>query len=332
MSAPSGRLRSLALPGTVLALGGAAALGWWIGSGRASGELLEARALESRYDGALDAASKQRLQRPDLDDALDAFVERTLGGDRESVDAALRSRLFALAEACGLREVSVTTTSNRGVETPARREFAASGQQRALRDELDFVEVGATIAGNGTDDAVLRLLASLRADPVLHRVVSFRIDPKGDGTNAATSVRLVTIYLPGERPEASPPPVTPTDGVLAAAIAREGFRVPPVPVAPPPVVVTQPEPVAPPPPPPPPPPFPYHEWMITGIVELPEGASVYLLHTPSGDRRELTPGGTLEAVVFVELSAAGAVFTRDEQRFERAVGDRLPRARAERGG
>ena len=74
---------------------------------------------------------------PGIEKQLDSFVNRTLGGDLESVDHRLRARLHRIAEQLELTDIAVSTGRAVARQTPAKRKF--SRRDRELRDEIDFV-------------------------------------------------------------------------------------------------------------------------------------------------------------------------------------------------
>ncbi|MHC4769169.1 MAG: hypothetical protein ACYTEI_10715, partial [Planctomycetota bacterium] len=149
----------------------------------------------------------------DVNGRIRGLVDRTLGGDLETVDHRLRSRLNRIGEDLGLEALSVGTGRVRRLETPAKSQFKRRGQQ-ALRGELDFVEVEAWISGEGSLERVLRLIHRIDAEPWPKRVHQVRVQPKLSAQRFAVQLRFVTLFLPDRDPIQPPPPGEP--GISAA--------------------------------------------------------------------------------------------------------------------
>ena len=132
-------LRLLGIAGAIVALAGLT----WIGLGyrRDRGPLVER--IDKIRGYVADARAEQRRHDVVLED-LQALAEHTLGGDRETVDHRLRSHLNRLGEAIGLSGLSVNTSRYAARSSPARAAFTARAE-RQVRDEVDFVEVEATV-------------------------------------------------------------------------------------------------------------------------------------------------------------------------------------------
>ena len=218
--------------------------------------------------------------------SLRGFADRTLGGDLESVDHELRTRLNRMGEELGLEGLSVGTGRVRQVESPGRSRFADKG----LRDEIDFVEVEGWISGVAALDAALHLLHRVDAEPWIKRVQEVRFQPRDNGQRFTVTLRLVTLFLPGRAPAAVPPRGDPGGfepyQVLAA---RNPFRVPDAsapPVAPSPMAELS-------------------RWMLTGVASGPDSTEVWLLNRESKESRRLAVGEHIEQLVL--LGAAGEV-------------------------
>lgn len=255
---------------------------------------------------------------------LQSVIDRTLGPNLETVDHRLRSRLNRLAEQAKLQGVSVGTEGGGTPRlSPARGKFRASSQ-KALRDEIDFIEVEAWISGVGGLEDVVRLITAIEAESWIKRIDQVRLDPRDNGARVALSLRLTTLFLPGREPNAEQPVQQPNAELqsrFAALVSGNPFRVPPPPAPPPPKADT-PQPAQPAPPPPPPPPFPFAEWALTGVAQGPHGPEAWLRHQPSGETRVLTPGQGLDTAIFnaATADADAAEFSLGEKRFIVVVG------------
>ena len=253
---------------------------------------------------------------------LQAIVDRTLGGSLESVDHRLRTRLNRLAEQSKLQGVSVGTDgSGRPKGTPARVLFSASSY-KSLRDEIDFVEVEASISGVGALADVVRLITAIEAEPWIKRIDEVRLDPRDNGARLNVSLRLTTLFLPGREvttEQPTQPPNPELQSRFAALVSGNPFRVPPPPAPTAPPKAEQPAPA------PAPPPFPFAEWALTGVALGPTGIEAWLRHQPTGQTRVLAPGQALDAMVFhgAARDAEAAEFTLGEQHVIVAVGSTM---------
>ena len=145
------------------ALGAAA----WLGSMAARKSYFIPRAkLQATIDGHrafLIDATKERLDRRRVEAGLQDYVDRSLGGDLQTVDHRLRSRLNRLGEAVGLDGLTVGTGHASSRQSPAKGQFKRRGIQRELRAEIDFVELQGSISGEGTLEQVLGLTHRIQA-------------------------------------------------------------------------------------------------------------------------------------------------------------------------
>ena len=295
----------------------------WAGVSLAHGgriESLETRI--QRHRSFLAEAAGDLDRRIEVRDSIDAFTDRTLGGDREAVDHALRTRLNRLGEIIELDDLLVDTLRATRQGTPAARQLDGRGQsglRKELRDRPDFVEVEAIVSGEGTLEQALRLVHRLEAEPWPKRIDRVHLDPDDNGERVSISVRLATLFVPGATPGAPPPALSRNDppgfNEYAALAAMNPFRLPPPP--------PEPEPEPEPEPPPVKPEFPYGEWGITGIVDGPDGGEVWLTNRRTGDARRLSVGDRLHEAVLVAAKGDRAEFGIGEERFDVAVGQTL---------
>jgi hypothetical protein len=323
------RLRRYLLPlilCTVLLVG---FFGWLFGSGRLDGTQADLLTRRETFVNAMETVRAQRKERPELDRRESVFVDRTLGSSVESVDSRLRERLYALGSVAGLSELSVSTTgtasSSRG--TPARREFDRRGTQRELRDEVDFVEVGATVVGEGTFEQVLRMIGWLDADGWIKRLVQIQMNPNPDGSQIRLTLRLTTIFLPNRVAPALPGPGEPDQARISSLAGLSPFRIPPPPTQETPVaspadpVVVAPTPI------PPEIGFPYDNWVLTGVAVGPEGPEAWLRNQMSKKRKTLRPGGSIGDAVLIQIDGDKAIFKMGGVTFEVRIGRTLATGR-----
>ncbi|MFO0961346.1 MAG: hypothetical protein U0625_00415 [Phycisphaerales bacterium] len=332
MRAPSTNL--LLVAGALVA----ATLGWLVHSGRATAlSGFERAAAIAQIGAATDtllAVRQQRERRPALDARLNGVVQHTLGERLDAVDTALRARLNRIAEETGLGNLLVSTGSAVDRRSPARSEMARMNLPRSMREETDFVELRATLAGEGAVDQVLRLVHRIAVDPMLKRVESVKFDPVRDGSRVRVTMRLSTIFVPGREPASLPP--APTAEALAgfakyASLAsRNPFRVP----APPAPTAVAAAPAAAPATDAPPAPagtpaaapiegFPYGQWFLTGVIEGPAGTEAWFRNIASGERRALRVQDTIAEFALVGLDADQARIAAGGATYRLRVGDNL---------
>jgi hypothetical protein len=312
---PAVRLAAI-VAGVALAAWGA----YGVGAGRWSAEQADLTHTLGDMDARI-ASARTRVKRlAEHDAAIQAIADRTLGADKTTVDSELRSRLNRIAEELDLVP-AVSTGEITKRESPRRNVFRGAGRAKELREEVDFVEVEATILADGSLDKVLRLLHRVEAEPWIKRTDSVMIDPLKDGESQKIQIKLTTLFLPGRKPSANAafPAYDPsTFDPYMALVDTNPFRVPP----PPKVEAASAQP-APPQPPPAPGGFPWHDWMISGIGSGPQGWEVWLRNQTSGETRRLVFGDMLADARLVGASVQQAEFQIAEQRFAVAVGGRL---------
>ena len=167
----------------------------------------------------------------------------------------------------------------------------------------------------------------IREEPWLKRVTHVRLQPTDGGKRFAVTLRLTTLFLPGQEPQS---PLEATDdpaadeGAVAVVggfetyrslIARDPFRLPSAAPTPEP----KPKPVQPASARPPS----YSGWVLTGVAAGPGGAEVWLLRADSGESRRLGVGETFQGLVLVGASGEVAEFRLGETRFSVTIGQRL---------
>jgi len=272
-------------------------------------DLEEATEDVTRYRSALE--NRVRLQRQ-----LRDYINRTLGGDIETVDHRLRTRLSRIAEQIDLESISVTTGTARALGSPARSLFRGASL-RDLRDEIDFVEVPGSITAEGSLAQAVELIDRIDAEPWLKQMHDVNLDPHENGRRVSVRVRVRTLFLPGHTPDETPQSPYDEDRLLRLASLLEGnpFHLP-----------------APPEPSPEPSrrasttldrSFPFDQWVLTGVAEGRHGAEAWLRNRRSGESRRIEVGEGLEKLVLVATRGEFAEFERDDERFLIAVGSSL---------
>ncbi|MAY75360.1 MAG: hypothetical protein CMJ31_11690 [Phycisphaerae bacterium] len=198
-----------------------------------------------------------------------------LANDPERVDHLLRTLLSESAERAGLASIVVSNGRPARVANPAtdRGSKLASSVRKAIESGPAFYAVRSRVQGDGDLNAVTRAIAVLQAQPWIHRIEGFEIEPANrDRTRFSLKADVSTAFMPGARPKDAPPPTVADASEAQLAIAARVAQRNPF-VAPPPPPDPKPEPVkaAPKPPPtdPTPPPPPYDKWRVVGVVGIP---------------------------------------------------------------
>lgn len=245
---------------------------------------------------------------PGIEKQLESFVNRTLGGDLESVDHRLRTRLNRIAEQLELTDVAVSTGRAVARQTPAKRKF--SRRDRELRDEIDFVELNSWITVTASLEQALSLVDRIEAEPWIKRIDQFNLDPKDNGETFSATIRLTTLFLPGREPgERESPPYDPARVERFVSLVNlNPFRIPEIesPTSPAPAPAETPG-----------------QWVITGIAEGPDGPEVWLLNNSSGAAKILLPGETFENVTLISTQDDRAVFQFQSSQFIISIGGNL---------
>jgi len=258
---------------------------------------------------------KRQLKRQKSD--FDELVNRTLGGDRESVDHQLRTTLNRIGEELAITGLSVGTGKVRKLQSPAKSEFLRRGSQKKYHEEIDFHELQGWISGQTTYENALRLVHRIDAEPWLKHIDQVRLQPKDNGSRFAVTVRLTTLFLPDKSPK--DPVYVPYDSASFdqyLVLAQSNmFRVPPEPQ----LNVLKPEQVAtiitki----------FPYQAWMVTGVAIGRDGPEVWLRNPQTGESQRLSVGETFEGLLLVGAGGEVAEFKRNEKHFTVLIGQSL---------
>ena len=293
--------------------------GWTVGRDFYGDQNARAERSIQTYRNFLGEVRSEREERPVLDEQLADSFNRMLGADREVVENEIRGNLATLVKACGLSDSSISTPRTTVRQSPAKRTFRRSGAHRAFREEPDFVEVGASISAMGRIGQLVNFLYRLDAAPWLKRIELIRIDPEGKGRRLRLTVRLSTIYVPGQEPgegeleSESKWPLNRYRGLIAAnpfALAAD-----PKPLVKTPDI----------PPPPPPPRDPRANWRLTGIVNGPDGIESWLLNLPQQKAVEIRPGEDFGQFTLREAEGEIATFTLGDETFRILIGSTLDR-------
>ncbi len=244
----------------------------------------------------------------------DALGSTMIAGPSDEFEHTLRAGLAAVADHAGLGSVSSGNGRPVAMASPAARR-AGRRLGPILRSAPDFHVVHAWLAGEGDLESVLTTIATLRAQPWVHRIEGFTIKPANRKRTRfelrvdLASLRMDTIPrgIDGLPALAMPNEATLAD--LAAVLHANPFGAELA--------------VAEEPSPPPSDPLPgYAEWRVTGLIE---GVRVeaLMLNQRSGERRVVVPGGRVLNATFETGSGERAIFIIDGETHAVRVGDTL---------
>lgn len=296
---------------------------WFVLSFLVSAFYLDRRdALVTSIRDGREAISTLRSKQRDLIDVrndIQAFVDRTLGSNQETVEHNMRVRLNRICEAVGLHDPVVSTGRTTPRESPARRELSRA--RNAFHEEVDLVELEGTVRGMGTLEQGLRVLHRVQKEPWLKRIDSVSLDPRENGAQVDVTIRLTTLYIPGRSPGAEHDPSR-YDGETFAqfvSLSRSNpFRIPPEAAVKPTPVVQGENPAA-----TPTPPFPYGEWIVRFVASGTSGPEVWVENVKSKESRRLVVGDSLNELEFVALAGDQVEFRTGDGRYLVGVGQTL---------
>jgi hypothetical protein len=259
-------------------------------------------------------------------DRAKAITSTTLGTRLDEVSARYRDGLSRLAETAGLAGVIVDHGEPQEVKSPLLvAKSVPSSLRSSLRSAGDFAVLRGTVRGTGTVEQALAALASMEAQPWVHRVEAFTITPAAPSKGpdrCEIRIEVATLLAPrlrqgkpleltlvqaSERSMAMVQEIAARKAFAKALAKRET-------VAP---VVTVASPASPGEAPPPAQAFaPYEEWRLTGIFAGRGGPEAFLLNVRSGERRTVQRGGAVLDAVLIDAAGERALFEISGKRFE----------------
>ncbi|MEO0512611.1 MAG: hypothetical protein AAF108_06905 [Planctomycetota bacterium] len=313
-------------------LAGGLLIGGWLGWSKwfvPRGEVREQ--IETFEENAGLWAESLKQRRP-IEDALQTFGGRMLGGEEDLVRHRLRLLLGDIAG--GLSGVVVDDRSARPITNPAVE--ARATEFRSMRGSLDALEMRATLVGTGPLGDVLGVLASVQSQPWVHGIGAVTLRRSGsEGEELELRVELVTLFAPDlfdkkvVDAEAGTVGVSPTTDRAFAAVARlmtESRFFPPS-TATPAVVDASPTPA--PVTPPPARVDPRTMWRIVGLTRAAEGERVLLRHESTGESRVLAPGQSIHGLEFRAKRRGEAIFQEAGSAVVVPLSSTLSQARAD---
>ena len=168
---------------------------WWT-------PVAELRARRSALQKQVDEYRNSIDSSDGVTSSIDVYVENTLGSTLEQVDHRLRSRLNRVGEAVGIEGLSVGTGRSTALLSPGKADFKGSSR-RELREEIDFVEVEATLSGRTDWAGVLELIDRIVEEPWIKTIDHVRLRREGTEGRLGVTVRMRTLFLPGREPRST---------------------------------------------------------------------------------------------------------------------------------
>lgn len=278
------------------------------------------------YTSFNEAAKKERKQLKRQSTDFDNLVNQTLGGDQESVDHQLRTRLNRIGEELKITGLSVGTGQVRKLAIPEKSLVAKGIRTRSislkkliknLKEEIDFHELQGWISGQTTYENALRLIHRIDAEPWLKRIDQVSLQPKDNGSRFAVKIKLTTLFLPNKSPK--DPVYEPYDSAAFdqyLVLAQSNmFRVPPESQqdVPKPTQIVQQVPKT----------SPYQAWSVTGVAIGPNGPEVWLRNPQTGESQSLSVGETFKDLLLVGAAGEEAEFKLNDKHFTVSIGQRL---------
>jgi hypothetical protein len=257
--------------------------------------------------------------------ALKEFAAGTIASTGDSADARFRSLLSEMAVSSGLSKgsVQISTDHVERVLNPGGTSKLATRLKDDLKKQVDFRVIKGELTGTGPLEAALRTMATVKAQPWVHRIESFSIKPEDRDRQKFTlrmsvSTLIVPELAPADLPEPAIVPVADGGRGLWAGIAQKNVFKEPAPL----VVASNPtpEPAAPARPP-------WADWKLTGLVESRLGTEVFLVNTKNGQRMNLAVGSAVSEAKFVGGTGEKAVFEIGGEKFEVFNGQTLEQRR-----
>jgi hypothetical protein len=261
---------------------------------------------------------------------LKGFGQRVLSASAEDADAKLRSLLSRIAEDGGLAKSSLQISTKKPEHqiNPAGTSKLTTRLKDDLKKQVDFYVIRGDLVGIGSLESTLRVMASLRAQPWVHRIESFSLTPEDrDRQKFTLRISVATLLFPDLTPKDLPEPtITPVQEggkqLWAGIVQKNVFKEPaPIVVA----AAPQPPPDAPPPTPAPPPA--YNDWKLTGITEGRSGMSAMLVNVKNKQSVILQAGAAVADARFVTGQGEKAVFEIAGEKFEVFNGQTLEQRR-----
>jgi hypothetical protein len=277
----------------------------------------------SRYAGAVNQREEELAGATNERQRLRGLGASSLGRSEEEVAAEARSAVNQIALALRLIDPKVATRPAMPVNSPATAKVDDLGVKRGVQS-TDFYAVPITFTARGDLDEVVRTLATLDAQPWVHRIERFVMTPSGPKRELVDlTLDMVTLFVPeseyaGKRDPGAARWTEPDPAQLEKWMViskADRFREPPPPPPAPPVAVQQ-EPKAAPPPKPTGPG--YADFRVAAVVHGSAGWEVWLIGSGKagdGATKVVKVGDKVLEATLVDASGERAVFEEGGKRF-----------------
>ncbi|MEX2217317.1 MAG: hypothetical protein WD749_01040 [Phycisphaerales bacterium] len=258
-----------------------------------------------------------------LNESLRKLAADTIGTESETATSRFRTGLGEIGKSCGLAVTSVNSHDPERMVSPAAAKVKDS-LAGELKKQTDFRIIRGQLSGTGTLDQALRTMATVQAQPWVHRVEGFTLKPQDkERQRFLLTLDVTTMLIPEFAPRNAPEPrIVPLDPLAvtrwAGIVRKNPFREPAMEVAradtPPPAPAG---PAAPPPPP-------WGEWKLTGVAESPRRpVEALMVNTRTSESVVLNVGSAITGATFTGGSRGRGIFEIGGERFEVLIGQTL---------
>lgn len=270
---------------------------------------------------------------PKLRKDLKAIAETTLGKQLDVVSHRFRSYTARLVGDAGLENVVVEQGRPTDEKNPVGQRMPSSvpsNLRTAAREQVNMSVIRGAVTASGTLEQVGIALATLRAQPWIHRIEGVQIRPSGsDRQRFNLRVELATLYLPDLVTTDREPTIAAASEeqlkVWKAFASRNIFREPKPKDrspgdTPPPITVVQPSgndatpPVVAPD---------YANWRLTGVVSTARGTEAFFYNAKTGEKLTVRIGGVVLDATLISADGESAELEIAGKRFRLNNGDSL---------
>jgi hypothetical protein len=293
--------------------------------------------LLTRRDGLLSEISRvQQITEddPKLRKELKSIAETTLGKQMDVVSHRFRSYTARLVGEAGLENVVVEQGRPADEKNPIGQRMPSnvpSTLRTAAREQVNMSVIRGAVTATGNLEQVGVALATLRAQPWIHRIEGVQIRPNGsDRQRFNLRVELATLYLPDlVATDREPTIAAPSEDQLKTwrtFASRNIFREPKPKDrspgdTPPPIAVVEsasesasPQPVVAPD---------YASWRLTGVVTGSRGTEAFFYNAKTTEKLTVRVGGTVLDATLVSADGESAQVEIAGKRFRLNNGDSL---------
>lgn len=294
--------------------------------------------LIKRRDGLrADVARLQEITEgdPKLRKELKAIAETTLGKQLDVVSHRFRSYTARLAGEAGLENVVVEQGRPVEEKNPIGQRMPSvvpSALRAAAREQVNLSVIRGAVTGVGTLEQVGVALATLQAQPWVHRVEGVQIRPLGnDRRRFNVRFEIATLFLPDLVTTDKEPVVAVASPEQLAAwrefASRNIFREPKIKDqspgdTPPPIAVAEAPANGGTPPPPVIAPD-YASWRLTGVVSSSRGTEAFFFNVKTNEKLSVRVGGTVLDATLINADGEDAEIEIGGKRFRLQNGESL---------